>query len=415
MKLHRSLLALLIPFVLLGCSDESLMPAEVKETVRALTGTQLDVIFQGTIFKNNGNGTFTKAGSGIPTYIYAHKGADLNGDGYTDVVVNQAYGLPQICLNSGTGDGKYTCTTIPCPGCQRAGTNAILDADGDKDLDIHFGSSRLYSTFQCLNNGTGTFTCSKFTSAALLPSHGNKLSSGDFDNNGKDDLLVSGGNAMACKNTGTGTTWSCTTLFGSSGISRLVDIDGDKDLDAVVSRSGNNSPMVCINAAGTWTCTALSTTNRGTAMAVGDFNNDKIDDVYLGCVHHTVTTKNCTVCYGHSSGASGVVCNDTKFNVTTYAPSSATGGDVNGDGYDDVVGNNNTTPFVCYGSSAGHSPAQRPLAALAGMAAIFRSSATSSNRAKPYLPTARHAPPPPNAPAAFAPTGSAAALPAAPG
>lgn len=139
---------------------------------------------------------------------------------------------------------------------------------------------------------------------------------GDMNNDGKDDFIVSSQRAN-----GVG---ECYVIFGDEALSETSTIDLDNLEGIGVTIRGKDGQSL------------------GRALdKAGDVNGDGFDDVVLGAQDSNTPSENYIV-YGGSSlpdlievanlGASGVTLSGVK---TNWGVSGA--GDVNGDGYDDVI------------------------------------------------------------------------------
>jgi hypothetical protein len=80
-------------------------------------------------------------------HCFIHAYGDFNGDGVTDLIVEQFSGAGTVLL--GNGDGKFT--TLPT---QAPNTAAVADINGDGKLDL-VGPDGVTVNF---GNGDGTFT-----------------------------------------------------------------------------------------------------------------------------------------------------------------------------------------------------------------------------------------------------------------
>jgi hypothetical protein len=163
-----------------------------------------------TLWRNNGNGTFTevtgKAGFSAHTGWTLDLGhGDLNNDGRQDVYVAADYGTDRMYWNN--GDGTFTEVTEKAMGGfdTRKGMNAeIGDYDNDGFLDIYVTNITDEYMKECNmlwhNNGDGTFTdVSKETNTCnTLWGWGAKF--GDFDNDGWLDIFATNGLRSRSKN-----------------------------------------------------------------------------------------------------------------------------------------------------------------------------------------------------------------------
>ena len=150
---------------------------------------------------------------------------------------------------SGAGDFPYN------PEITMGGV-ALLDVDGDLDLDIYVvqGGSILhpeqtkYANQLFINDGTGHFVNATIGSGADDTNFGTGVTTGDYDNDGDVDLYVSNVDAnVLLQNDGTGKFKDVTGIAGVgserwSASSAFFDMDNDGDLDLFVTNYIDWSP-----------------------------------------------------------------------------------------------------------------------------------------------------------------------------
>ena len=195
--------------------------------------------------------------AGFNNYTILASG-DLDGDGDLDLVTGSPNGAFHYFENTGAATAptftKRSGATNPLDSVDVGNNNspALIDLDGDGDLDLIAGSDR--GNIAYFEN-TGTSANPVFTerSGALNPLDSVNVGSfsspvlADFDDDGDPDLIVGNkdGNIAYFENTGTATTASFTQRtstdnpldgvdVGTFSSPELTDLDGDGDVDLVV-------------------------------------------------------------------------------------------------------------------------------------------------------------------------------------
>ena len=177
---------------------------------------------------------------------------DVNGDGKPDIVISNSDGTISILLNKGKGTfGTAIVITSLAALSPHLNALAFADFNGDGKLDIaaasYYPGSYSNNAYVLLGNGDGTFQAPITTVAAPEYTYTNTLAAGDFNKDGKPDLLVtlegscSGWHGSAQyvvllgKGDGTFTPGSLNCTAGDYPQYPLIaDFNGDGKLDAFI-------------------------------------------------------------------------------------------------------------------------------------------------------------------------------------
>lgn len=256
-----------------------------------MSGTDTNYLPHTWLFHNNGDGTFTEVATPFANAMYSSADwGDFNNDGYADLALNGQFS-PSDPGNAGTviyrndGGGHFTQVTnfgAFNPGCVRWG-----DYDNDGKLDLLVTEANFTSLWH--NNGDGTFTGH---STSMLGAGANASAWVDYNNDGLWDIFVSGGansdywGSQVYRNQGNSVfTNSGNSIFGFYGGGVVWgDFNNDGTPDLILTGTHNSYPGVAIyrNDGGVLTNVANSLPAlRDGAAAAGDFNNDGKLDLFL--------------------------------------------------------------------------------------------------------------------------------------
>ena len=174
-----------------------------------ICGTNNDGQVISNVFKNNGNGEFTKDTTTFLTlfdYNFAEI-VDINGDNLPDIFIS---GIPrplafngepetitQLFLNNGSGKFESIDTALPR---FSSGTLSLVDIDNDNDVDLyisgylgHWNGNVHYVNSFFLNDGKTHFTEGlTFPIASRTKTY---VSFGDYDLDGNEDLFFTSGSS----------------------------------------------------------------------------------------------------------------------------------------------------------------------------------------------------------------------------
>ena len=272
-----------------------------------------DVIRGRQVFLSNTDGTFTASttisvGQNVDFSILAV--ADFNGDGKADLLASANQTFLYVLL--GNGDGTFQTPVTTNIGAQ-LGSIQVADVNGDGKPDvIGIAAPQAGQVLVCLGNGDGTFRSG--TSYTVFVSNTiSQITIGDFNGDGKADIAATGYVANAnglvgvLPGRGDGTFGTAIVSGGvnsSAGLS-AGDFNGDGKLDLVVSGTDfsnftEQTYVLVGNGDGTFKTPNVVAPGNGTVSVV-DLNKDgKLDliiwagpfiEIFLGNGNATFTEK----------------------------------------------------------------------------------------------------------------------------
>lgn len=239
-----------------------------------------------SVFINNGDGTFqpqtlVTVGS-TPT---AMASADFNGDGKIDLITtNIGTGTVSVLLSNGDGTFARTDTNSGLFPGSNTSELAVGDFNDDGKQDAVVSSANTFQLFFLAGNGSGGFTKAvSIPNPPQLPASYYFMTAGDFNRDGKLDLALAGLFVMPGRGDGTFGKPIESPSGGAESVLAAADLNGDGLLDFAGVDSNLGSVDILIgNGKGIFqslTTLSLVATDYGPlAATVGDFNGDgKLD------------------------------------------------------------------------------------------------------------------------------------------
>jgi hypothetical protein len=268
---------------------------------------------QNLLYRNQGNGTFTKVTAGrivTDTYAGSFSSAwgDYDNDGHIDMFVARFGDALKDALYRNDGTGGFS-RILTGPLVNDSGASFACswgDYNNDGKLDL-FVANINGSNFLYRNDGNGAFT--KITNEAIINDGGSTRSSqgcawGDYDNDGFLDLFVANGAVgigegantarqvnFLYRNTGTGTfarvtTGAIATDTGHFDGCAWGDYDNDGFLDLFVCQElGGNNALYRNDGNGAFdkvtTGGIVNDGGNSTGCAWADYDNDGFLDLFV--------------------------------------------------------------------------------------------------------------------------------------
>ncbi len=245
------------------------------------------------ILLGNGDGTFqTGASYSLPNFNYAMLTADFNGDGKADLAIANVSNGVSVFLGKGDGTFQAGAVYLSNPqignGFHQADSIVAADFNGDGKVDLAAMNAGTGVIGILLGAGDGTFQSAAVVTANSLGTAGFNftLATGDFNGDGKADLVTS--NADVLLGNGDGTFQKAVTYpAGSSqaGYSLGVavgDFNGDGKIDfAIDNYFDNNAGILLGNGDGTFQPVVTHSVASPDFPFVSDFNGDGKTDLLV--------------------------------------------------------------------------------------------------------------------------------------
>ncbi|MEK6795111.1 MAG: VCBS repeat-containing protein [Spirochaetota bacterium] len=299
------------------------------------------------IYRNSG-GSFSEIFPGTLTGVRSGSLAlgDIDGDGDLDLVLTGNNGVINIGkIYRNNGSGSFSEINAGSLATVRDSSIALGDLDADGDLDLiltGFGATHVAKIYR--NNGSGQF--SEIYPGSIVAVRYSAIALGDIDNDTDLDVIVTGdtGAGYCSKiylNNGSGSfseVNSGTLHSVANGEIKLVDVDGDGDLDLILTGDDNgSSPHVGKiyqnNGEGSFSEIYPGSIIGliGASIAIGDIDGDGDFDIIVNGMDGIFYTK---IYRNNSNGSFSEIYPGS---LTAAGGGSVLLGDIDGDGDIDAV------------------------------------------------------------------------------
>ncbi len=235
----------------------------------------------------------------------------------------------------------------PTPGgTQLSGTSPLVlaesDVSGDGKLDLvvaSYASSTSTALTVSYRPGNGTGGFGSAITMATLPSNYRVLASGDFNHDGRLDLILFQSATSrilpmlgtATHGFSTGTSFACSAC-GPGGPAAMGDFNKDTNLDVILANTKSGTLVALLgNGNGTFRSPVVSQgfTTAYFAMIVGDFNRDGLPDLVVADGETTLQTA-----FGNGNGSFRA---GSPFTATAPFETALLSADITGDGKLDLI------------------------------------------------------------------------------
>jgi len=282
---------------------------------------------------------------------------DFNNDGRPDIAgVNPAYNYITILYNSPTSGttGWYLNNggwTVAVPSNPISVAVADINNDGKDDIIAACGANMVSTLMNYTAQGTYTISFNAHQDMTVPGARFVNLVTGDMNNDGKKDLILSNNPAGSCAIILNNTTYNASVITykdaqqfacGSNPINvSLFDINKDGRLDIVSTLTGAPSNLISIlpntTPAGSFTVTFNARQDFTTdvyplTLSISDFNGDGKPDLAVGTNSGLIDVMlNATI-----TGAPAVSF-APHADIAAVSPIMVTHGDLNNDGRPDII------------------------------------------------------------------------------
>jgi hypothetical protein len=233
------------------------------------------------VFLQQPSGGFTKAGGATYDQDPLVAMADLDEDGVQDLIAFAYSGLVYL----GDGAGGFRAPRAFSGGVQYSTRITVLDENGDGHLDVlHTTQFQEIEVFR--GNGHGDLA---YDRTVAMGAHVSRLSSADFNGDGRDDLLVQTFQKLSCYLAGSGSVFGTSleiTSATNSPITGIADFDADDHPDVFAAGSGSSDNYLQVfrfDAGAFVAAPPLELPVAAGSLAVADFTGDgRADAAFTG-------------------------------------------------------------------------------------------------------------------------------------
>lgn len=271
--------------------------------------------------------------------------ADLNADSRPDLIVTNESGSVSIFLNDGAGK-FHSPAGSPFAAGREPNDVAIADFNGDKKPDLAFANHEAHTLTILLADGSGRFAPARPVPVRSIP-HPHGIAAADLDRDGHIDLMIDswGENKLELlRGDGEGgfVEWE-TIPVGRHPYQRprIADVNGDGWPDLLASNLDSKDLSILLGGPRGFAPARGSPFAAGDGpfgLAIGDFDGDRrLDVAVVNSPSSAVQSgqDGLTLLLGDGTGHFSRAAHSPL--RTGERPNRLATGDLDGDGYDDVV------------------------------------------------------------------------------